>query len=484
MTEYNQGVMTVDSTPFLHPAIDTPEVHGGFDQIIEGIRRAQESIDGVRPPSPERQEESRALIDSFGEARGRGLVFPLMGSGLGRGALVELTDGSVKYDFITGIGVHAFGHGDLDIIRTALMAASADVVMQGNLHCNREAADFSETLLESAAMDGERFLSHCFLTNSGALSNENALKICMQKTCGAPRVITFEHCFAGRTTTMAQVGDSAGARVGIPLNLEVEYLPFFDPADPEGSIGKAISQLDDAIRRYPCQHACLVMEPLQGEGGFNVAPREFFEPLMARAKAAGIPVWFDEVQSFGRTESMFRFQELKLRPDVVTIGKMSQVCATLYTAEMNPQPGLLSATFIGSTASLKVGQRMLQRLHSEGAYGRDGRNARLHRAFREAATELVKSKPDCFPSPYDHGRPSSVDEVIGGAGCMMRLTPYGGDAKRIKSLLNRMFDAGVIAFYCGHGPFHLRFLPPLGVLKESDIEEVFKIISSVLEETD
>ena len=149
--------MTIDPNSTLHPAIDTPEVHGGIDLVIDGIRKAQEAIDGVRPPLPERQAESRSLIERFGEARGRGLVFPLMGSGLGRGALVELTDGSVKYDFITGIGVHAFGHGDLDIIRTALMAATGDVVMQGNLHCNREAADFSETLLDAAAGSGELY---------------------------------------------------------------------------------------------------------------------------------------------------------------------------------------------------------------------------------------------------------------------------------------------------------------------------------------
>ena len=66
---------------------------------------------------------------------------------------------------------------------------------------------------------------------------------------------------------------------------------------------------------------------------------------------------------------------------------------------------------------------------------------------------------------------------------MMRLTPYGGDGQRIKALLNRMFDAGVVAFYCGHGPFHLRFLPPLGVLQESDIREAMQIVSDSLEET-
>ncbi|MEE2906198.1 MAG: aminotransferase class III-fold pyridoxal phosphate-dependent enzyme, partial [Planctomycetota bacterium] len=310
----------------------------------------------------------------------------------------------------------------------------------------------------------------------------NALKICMQKTGGAPRVLTFEHCFAGRTTTMAQIGDSAGARQGLALNLEVEHLPYFDPVDPTGSTQRAVDQLEDAIRRYPSQHACLVLEPLQGEGGFNVAPRSFFQPLMERAREAGIPVWFDEVQSFGRTEAMFRFQWLDLEPDVVTVGKMSQVCATLYTEDMNPKPGLLSATFIGSTASLRVGRRMIERLQAEDAYGEQGRHAQLQQAFRRFAGDLVQRHPTYFPSLSDPAREATVEEVIGGSGGMMRLTPYGGDSARIKALLMRMFDAGVIAFSCGHGPYHLRFLPPVGVLQESDLESVLSIVGDVLED--
>ncbi|MEE2906359.1 MAG: aminotransferase class III-fold pyridoxal phosphate-dependent enzyme, partial [Planctomycetota bacterium] len=167
---------TRSSIQGLHPDVATPEVEAAIDCVLEGIRQAQSTLTGVRAPDPAKQPAAEAMIKAYGEARGRGLVFPLMGSGLGRGALVELTDGSVKYDFITGIGVHAFGHGDLDIIRTALVAATGDLVMQGNLQCNQDAAEFAETLLAGAAHTGERRLAHCFLTNSGALANENALK--------------------------------------------------------------------------------------------------------------------------------------------------------------------------------------------------------------------------------------------------------------------------------------------------------------------
>lgn len=64
----------------------------------------------------------------------------------------------------------------------------------------------------------------------------------------------------------------------------------------------------------------------------------------------------------------------------------------------------------------------------------------------------------------------------------MRLTPYAGEAALVKPLIMRLLEAGVMAFTCGHGPFHLRFLPPIGVLQEKDLEEVMEIVGSVLED--
>jgi acetylornithine aminotransferase len=470
----------------LHPLLSDPDsraaVDSALDQLLEAIGRAQADLNGPRGPRPELVESSQTTIDQFAQVRGRGLALPLLGTGLGRGALVALTDGSVKYDFITGIGVHAFGHGDLDLIRESLIAGLSGDVMQGNLQANEEAAAFARTMLR--ATDSETCgLAHCFLTNSGALANENALKVCMQKTQAAPRVLAFEHCFAGRTTAMAQIGDSAAGRQGVALNLDVDYLPFFEAADPEGSLRRTMTALNEVLRRYPGQHACFVMELLQGEGGFNPAPAEFFRPLLVRAREAGLPIWFDEIQTFGRTEAMFRYQLLGLDDlvDVVTVGKMSQVCATLYTEDFNPRPGLLSATFIGSTAALRVGRRIIERLRDSDAFGPDGRHARLHNTFLALCEGLRERHPACFPAMDNPDRTARLGEIAGGAGGMMRLTPYGGDGTAMKALVRRLFDAGVIAFSCGHGPFHLRFLPPVGVLTDDDLAAVMAIVGDVLE---
>jgi 4-aminobutyrate aminotransferase-like enzyme len=227
------------------------------------------------------------------------------------------------------------------------------------------------------------------------------------------------------------------------------------------------------------------MELVQGEGGFNVGPREFLEPLMQECRERGIAVWADEVQTFGRTSEMFHFEQLGLGEyvDIATIGKMSQVCACLYTDSYNPQPGLLSGTFIGSTAGLRTGRRMLERMRDDGYYGADGRIEKLFIAFCEHARALVQKHPDWFP-PVSH--PDRISRVasgfFGGIGGMMRLTPFGGEKAAVIALLHRLYENGVIAFYCGHGPYHVRFLPPVGVLCPDDFGDIFAIIEASMAE--
>jgi 4-aminobutyrate aminotransferase-like enzyme len=220
---------------------------------------------------------------------------------------------------------------------------------------------------------------------------------------------------------------------------------------------------------------------VQGEGGFNTAPREFFVALMETCKAAGIPVWDDEVQSFGRTTSMFAFEALGLGQyvDVVTVGKMTQACACLFAADMNPKPGLLSGTFTASTSAFQVGLEALRTLHGGGYYGPEGRNAKLHAEFRRQAEALVAKHPDRFPEVRDQfGRPGVAK--VGGVGGMCRLTPFGGEKERVLKFQADLFAEGVMSFYCGHGPYHLRMLPPIGVMQPEHWGPVFEIIERAL----
>ncbi|MDE0887983.1 MAG: aminotransferase class III-fold pyridoxal phosphate-dependent enzyme [Phycisphaerales bacterium] len=461
----------------------SPDVVAALDAVIQRLESSQSSITEPRPPVDGGTETLEGWLARSAEARGKGALYPYVGSGIGNGPLVELVDGSVKWDMINGIGVHMFGHSDPGLVRVALESALGDVVMEGNLQYNSESIETAEFLSQEAAK-GSR-LSNCFTTNSGAMANESALKVCQQKTNGAPRVIAFQDCFLGRSTTMAQIGDSAAGRVGIPLNTHVDYMPFYDPAMGERSIEMAVWHLDECLKRYPGQHSCFIFELVQGEGGFRTAPREFFVPLMEMCRERGVPVWDDEVQTFGRNTEMYYYDVLGLGEyvDVLTLGKMSQICACLYTDEFNPKPGLLSGTFIGSSSALQVGLAALRRLRDGGYYGPDGRIAGLQAAFREHANAFVAAHPEWFPPAVDTlGRP--ITELVAGTGGMCRLTPFGGSRAKIMKALHIMFAEGLIAFICGHDPYHLRFLPPVGVMEPAQFGPVFEVLERSFEKAE
>ncbi len=453
----------------------------GLAAMLASLREYKAELTEVRPPREELVEGYAALMARAGKARGRALLYPYIGSGLGNGALVELADGSVKWDMICGIGVHFFGHSDEGLIRETVLGSMGDTVMHGNLQSGFEPYEFSEILLEEAGK-GSR-LEHCFVAASGALVNENALKLCYQKHNAAPRVIVFQDCFMGRTVTMSQIGDAAGNRIGLPLSTLVDYMPFYDEAAAvetgmERQIEIARDHLLAILRRYPNQHSCFVFELVQGEGGFRTAPREFFVALMEVCREHGIAVWVDEIQTFGRTTSMFAYDGLGLGEyvDLVTVGKMTQVCATLFTEAYNPGPGLLSATFTGSGGACKAGSYVLRSLRDGNYYGTDGRIAQHHGAFVAQTEALIAKHPEWF-GPIDSGRLSPAPAgLVGGWGGMMRLSPFGGSKEMVGKALRACMEEGVILFSCGHGPYHLRMLPPLGVMKLEDWPRVFACV--------
>ncbi|MEM8836441.1 MAG: aminotransferase class III-fold pyridoxal phosphate-dependent enzyme [Planctomycetota bacterium] len=462
----------------------SPAVQQAIATITGELREHQQAITGVRGPvDPAHHESFEAFMERAAGVRGRPLLYPYIGSGIGNGPYVEMMDGSVKLDMICGIGVHFFGHSDPDLTAAALEGATSDIWMQGHLMQNEDAIGFASTLLEQARKTSD--LAHVFLCNSGAMANENCIKVCYQKHEPASRVLAFSHCFMGRTVTMAQLGDSAGGRSGIPLSTLVDYVPFYDhvaarrmsAGDVSGStryIDMCVWHLQEYIQRYPKQHACFIFELVQGEGGFNTALPEFHRELMQVCKDHNIAVWSDEVQTFGRTEQMFCFEALGLGEwvDVCAVGKMSQVCAAIYTSEYNPRPGLLSGTFLGSTTSLRVGRRALERLRDGGYYGSDGKIAQHFRMFKERTQALIDKHPDWFPHP------ASVHELVSGYGGMMRFTPFGGEKDPILKLCKQLYEDGLIAFYCGHDPFHVRMLPPLGVMEEHHWDAVFEIFET------
>lgn len=455
---------------------ESPAIRDAIDTIVSEVRARSGQLTGVRPPTPGLKESYEDLMRRAAEVRGRGLLYPYLGSGIGNGALVELADGSVKWDMICGIGVHFFGHSDPDLLAASLRGSLDDTLKAGNLQANFDAYAFCETLLNEAKKGS--VMRHCYAATSGAMANENALKVCFQKHTPASRVIAFKDCFMGRSTTMSQIGDTAAYRVGLPLWVQVDYMPFWDPVAAEAMGGKqtfidmAVAKLREYIERYPKQHACFIFELIQGEGGFNIGDRDFFKALMEVCKEHSIAVWDDEIQTFGRLPRMFAYEYFELGEfvDVLTVGKMTQACVTLFTEPYNPGPGLLSGTFLGEGVSFRVGQRVIERIRDGGVYGPKGASVRHHAAFTRQVDALAAKHPDWFPSV------PGIPGISGGLGGMMRFTPFGGNKEKITRACKTIFEEGVIVFYCGHGPYHLRMLPPIPVFQEKDWPEVFACV--------
>ena len=369
--------------------------------------------------SPLSADDYARAMQQVAELRGRPLLYPLLMSGMGEGARLRLADGRTVLDFIGGIGVYAFGHADRDLLETAVIAAARDAVFQGNLSPGLEQLRLSRLLLSHASPR----LAHAWLSVSGAMANENALKMIWQKHHPAHFIVAFENGFAGRTTTMAEVTDKPSFREGLPLRGNVLYVPFFDPR-VEGGTQRSLAALDAHIKRYPGQIAGMIYELVQGEGGFNTAPREFFVALMERCRSAKIAVWVDEVQTYARTGELFAHQTFGLADyvDLVTVGKILQGSAVLYTKDYNPREGLVAGTYAGATVGLTVGARIIERLANEGYLGASGRVAGIGKRVEARFATLSARMPKAVGARS-------------GLGAMQAFVPFDGAPATTNAIL-------------------------------------------------
>lgn len=449
-----------------------PEVNKAIATLTQKLEEAKGHITKVKPADSELKESYEKLLSEFGQNRGGNLFFPYLGSGLGNGPLVELNDGSVKYDFIIGIGVHYFGHSHTEVMKAMVKSALSNTAMQGHLQQNIDSARYVKTLLGHANKNHAGF-DHCFLTTTGAMANENALKLAFHKNQPADRIFAFSKCFSGRTMAMAYITDKPAYRNGIPQTLKVDYIPFYDEADHEGSINRSVSVLKEHLNRYPHKHAAFIMELIQGEAGSNVGHKDFFKALITECKKHNISIIADEVQTFGRTSELFAFQYFGLDKDVdiVCVGKNSQVCSTLFKNSHKPKPGLISQTFTTSSSTLAAGQYILDTITSGEYLGAEGKNMKLHAHFKNHLIKLNEKYPQKIKGPY-------------GIGAMVAMTVFEGDAAKTKEFTMKLFDNGVMGFMAGGQPTRLRFLLPVGAISTEDIDEVVKIIETTLNEVE
>lgn len=448
--------------------------------LEEVLAEERQSMDRIKPADEDLKAAYENMCSEMAELRGGGLWYPYLGTGMGRNAHVVLADGSVKLDMITGIGVHVLGHMSKSVLDAHFESLLISTIQQGHLQQSVDAQTCLRLFLSLANREQQHF-AHGILSSSGAMANENALKLAFQHRPAAQRVLAFQACFHGRSLAMASITDKALYRKGLPLACAVDYIPFFDPDAAQKSTDRAVKKLRTLIQRYPDQHAVMVMELIQGEGGFRTAPREFFVALMDVLKEANIGIWVDEIQTFGRTEQPFAAQSLDLmdRVDLLTVGKMTQVCATIYRAEYKPQAGLISQTFTSSSASICACNRILESFDRnvfEGEdempwWGRGGRIEQVRTWFEQAHAALMNDHSD------------RLGPLLGRGG-MLAFQVGRGDVQETKAFLQACFDKGLLAFMAGAAPARVRFLPPLWVIKKEDVDEAYAVLSTLLKSFD
>ena len=446
-----------------------PRVAEAKRLLRETVAEHSAGITGVRGPIADRESDYESLLERLGSARGGTPFWPYLASGIGNGPYVELADGSVKLDFISGIGVHGCGHSSVAMLDAAVDAALEDTVMQGNLQQHPPSLVMCEKLIGLAKSSGAS-LDHCLLSTSGAMANENALKIAMHHNAPADRVIAFDNAFAGRTFAMAALTDRPKYRAGLPLAIDVDYLPFRDPDNPERSLRWAVDELHRLLERHPGRYAAFWAEPIAGEGGYYPGSSEFFGALCRPLREAGVPIIFDEVQTFSRTSRPFAFQHFGLDEfaDIVTIGKITQVCATLYGEAFRPTAPILSQTFTGSSSSIATGLAMLEQLQDNGRFGADGHNVQQHDYFVRGLERLHQQYPALLNGPY-------------GEGMMIAFTPGDGSFDHAKLLMTIMYETGLLGFVCGSSPTRLRFLPPPATTTNEHIDAALELLDQSLQ---
>ena len=429
-----------------------------IDEIVYQIQKQSGHITQIKASDPEKKESYNNFMGKIAELRGRPLFYPYLSSGLGKGPLIQLCDGSIKLDFICGIGPHILGHSQPDMIKASLRGALEDTTMQGHLQMGTVYKELLEKLLSLAGRRSR--LAQAWLCPSGSMANENALKLIRQKKRGARKILAFERAFAGRTTMMSEITDNPVVKVGLPSYDEVLRVPFC-PKQPE----RALKVLKKHWEKESKNIACFILELMQGDGGLFLADSKFLSPLLDFCKSKEITIWFDEVQTFARSGEFFAFEKLDLGPyvDVCTIGKALQLSATLWTKEYNPKPGLISGTFASSSSSFYSALTLLNKL--EPLTGPKAKIEKIHTSWTSKLKKLEKE-----------GLLSHTE----GWGLMVGTSPWKNQAQEVQRLLQKLFQKGLICFHCGQGDKkRLRFLLP-AVAEEQHLDQAASILREAL----
>ncbi len=292
------------------------------------------------------------------------------------GAIVTDVDGNHLLDLTGGIGCLAVGHAHPRVVEAVREQAGRFLHTDFAVVPYEIYATVAERLVAAAPFSGP---ARAVFFNSGAEAVENAVKIARLAT-KRPAVIAFEGGFHGRTLLALTMTSKANPyKIGLgPLAPAVHHLPFAqDYRGPSAS--EALAALERALvtQVAPAEVAAVVIEPIQGEGGFVPAPKEFLQGLRQICDEHGIVFVADEVQSgFGRTGAMFAIEHYDIEPDLVVVAKslasglpLSGVLGKAAIMDA-PHEGAIGGTYCGNPLGLAAANAVLDVIESENLIAR------------------------------------------------------------------------------------------------------------------
>ncbi len=393
-----------------------------------------------------------------------------------RNAEIWDVEGNRYIDFAAGIAVCNTGHNHPDVIAAV----------------HKQLDRFSHTCFQVAPYDvyvklaerintiapGNTPKKTIFLT-TGAEAVENTIKIARRHT-GRTAVISFSGAFHGRTMmAMALTGKVVPYKKGFgPFPAEIYHVPF--PIDYHGiSVDDSLAALDKLFKAdvEADRVAAIIIEPVQGEGGFYAAPQGFLRKIREICDEHGIVMIADEIQTgFARTGKMFAVEHHGVEPDLMTMAKglaggfpLSGVVGKAEIMD-SVDAGGLGGTFGGSPIGCAAGHAVLDIVEKEDLCGQSVKIGEQIRVWAEA----LQNETDCIGDIRINGAMSAIELV------------ENGDAERpaaelTKSIAASAAERGVITLTCGVRGNVIRFLPPLTIGAEH-LAEGLTIIGDIIRE--
>jgi 4-aminobutyrate aminotransferase/(S)-3-amino-2-methylpropionate transaminase len=393
------------------------------------------------------------------------------------GAVIEDVDGNRYIDFAGGIGCLNIGH------RSPRVISAIREQLEKYLHLC-----FAVTPYEGYVAVAEKlnslapgnFPKKTILVNSGAEAIENAVKIARAYT-KRPAVICFEDAFHGRTLlTMSLTSKTHPYKAGFqPFASDIYRIPFAYPYRHAAGMTSAdfAHHLEDAFKRSvaPESVAAVIAEPVLGEGGFVVPPRDYFKFLQNICRAHGILFIADEIQSgFARTGKWFASEHFGIEPDLITTAKSlgggMPIAAVTGRADIMdaPGPGSLGGTYSGHPASCAAALAAIEAIEKDGLLAR---STAIGEHFEKRARGWQKKWP-------------LVGDVRGlGGMCAMELvrnaeTREPADAET-KEIAKYCYEHGLILITAGTFNNVIRILVPL-VVTDEQFNEGLDVLEAAL----